>query len=214
MKLSVREAAKVLNVSETAIYRWVDEDEIPFVMIQHHPMFHRVELLEWAIETELALDADLYEHDHEQPLTVALQRGGGRVLVDGLENAVAELANVGAERELLRAVIGARQGEMFSTRAADRIAIPRPRSPIICSETAPLVALWWTERALVFDGVSVNAVFTCITPTIHLHLALLARLSRVLHDRTIVAAARQPDNFEQLIAEVRRFERGIEEATP
>jgi hypothetical protein len=24
--------------------------DIPFVMIQHHPVFHRVELLEWAID--------------------------------------------------------------------------------------------------------------------------------------------------------------------
>lgn len=210
MKLGVREAAKVLNVSETVIYRWVDDDEIPFVMIQHHPMFHRVELLEWAIETELPLDADLYEHEHDQPLTAALQRGGGRVLVDGLESAVGALA--GGDRELVRAVISARQGEMFTTRAAERIAIPRPRSPIICPDVSPLVALWWTERALVFEGVSVNAVFTCITPTIRHHLALLSRLSRALHDRAIVAAARQPENFEQLISEVRRFEREIEEA--
>ena len=53
MKLTVRAAAVMLSVSETAIYRWVDDDEIPFVMIQHHPMFHRVELLEWAMAMEL-----------------------------------------------------------------------------------------------------------------------------------------------------------------
>jgi excisionase family DNA binding protein len=63
MKLDVREAAHMLNVSATKIYRWVDAEVIPFVMNQRHPMFLRVELLEWAMEMEIPISADLYEDE-------------------------------------------------------------------------------------------------------------------------------------------------------
>lgn len=208
MKLGVREAARMLNVSETKIYRWVDEEEIPFVTIQHHPMFHRVELLEWAMEMELPVSVDLYEDDGDHPLTAALHRGGGCILADSLDAIAADLAVANpADRDVIRDVIAAREHEMFVARAADWIAVPKARSPIICADSPALVRLCWCgHRAIVVDDAPMNVLFVIVAPTIKDHLRLLSRLSLALHDRELRMAVQRQGAFALALAEVRRFE--------
>jgi PTS system nitrogen regulatory IIA component len=211
VKLTVREAARILDVSETRIYRWVDEEEIPFVMIQHHPMFHRVELLEWAMEREIAVRADLYEDEGDHPLTTALERGGGHTL-DGDLGVLADAIPVATagDRELIRAVIAARQAEMFVTRPADWIAMPKARSPIICPDLPPMVILWWCgHRAVIIDNSPTNVLFLVVAPTVKLHLKLLSRLSLALHDRGFRTAVQARGALEPVIAEARRFEHDL-----
>lgn len=213
MRLSVREAATMLNVSETKVYRWVDEEEIPFVMIHHHPMFHRVELLEWAMAMELPISVDLYEDDRDQPFTSALERGGGRALRGGLVDLPAALPIESAERDVIRAVIAARESEMFVARPADGIAIPKARSPIICPEASSMVMLWWCgHRALVINEVPTNVLFLVVAQTIKQHLQLLSRLAHALHDSAFRTAVQRKDAFDQVVAEARRWELEIEAA--
>ena len=206
----------MLKVSETKIYRWVEDDEIPFVMIHHHPRFHRVELLEWAVAMELPVSVDLYEGGHGQPFSTALERGGGRTLAGGLGDLAADLPiESTADREVLQAVISARGHELFIRRGADRILVPRARSPIICPEAPPMVMLWWCgERAGVSDRVPVSVVFLILAPTIKQHLQLLSRLSLALHDQAFGAAVERPRAFDRAIAEARRWEQAIEAGSP
>jgi len=204
MKLNVREAAAILDVSETKIYRWVDQEEIPFVMIHHHPRFHRVELLEWAMEMELPVGLDLYEGERDQPFTRALERGGGRALEGDLADLATDLPiESAADREVIRSVIAARASELFVNR--DGIAIPRARSPIICPDTPALVGLW-----RVIDAVPAKVVFLIVAPTIKQHLLLLSRLSLALHDASVLAAVQRTGTFDQVVAEVRRWELATE----
>jgi len=211
MKLSVREAARILDVSETEIYRWVDEEEIPFVMIQHHPMFHRVELLEWAMEKELAVSADLYEDERDHPLATALEQGGGHLLGEDLSALADAIPATPGDRDVIRAVLAAREHDLFVTRPADSIAMPKARSPIICPETPPLVALWWCgHRAVMVNDAPINVLFLIVSPTIKLHLKVLSRLSLALHDRAFRTAVQQRGTFEPVIAEARRFEHELE----
>lgn len=214
MKLSVREAARILDVSETTIYRWVDKEEIPFVMIHHHPMFHRVELLEWAMERELAVSADLYEDERDHPLATALGHGGGHILGDDLgELADAITVVTPGDRDVIRAVLAARGVDLFVTRPADWIAMPKARSPVICPDTPPAVALWWCgNRALIVNNAPMNVLFLIASPTVKLHLKLLSRLSLALHDRAFRTAVQQRGAFEPVIAEARRFEQELESA--
>ena len=206
----------MLNVSETKIYRWVEDDEMPFVMIHRHPMFHRVELLEWAVAMELPISVDLYEGGRDQSFSTALERGGGRTLAGSLGELAADLPiERAAEREVVRAVIAARGDELFIRRVADRILVPRARSPIICPETPPMVMLWWCgERARKPDHVPVSVVFLILAPTIKQHLQLLSRLSLALHDAAFGAAVQRPGAFDRLIAEARRWEQALEAGAP
>jgi excisionase family DNA binding protein len=214
MKLDARQAARMLGVSETEIYRRVDAGEIPFTMIHHRPLFHRVELLEWAMSIELPISVDLYEDLHESephPLAAALERGGGGTVGADLGELVEDLpALARPERDLLRAVIASRSAAMFVSRAADRIALPRANSPIICAGTPGRVLLRWAaQRALTLPDVPVSALFLIIAPTIRRHHELLSRLSLALHDPAFRAAAQRAGAFAGVVAEARRWEMAL-----
>lgn len=213
MTLGARDAARLLNVSETALYRWVDADEIPFVMIQHRPTFHRVELLEWAIENDLPLATDLYENGGEAPLAAALDRGGGQVLTGGLAGLALEDAVPDAgDRDVLRAVIAARASEMFVVRTTEAIAVPRARSPIVRAGPPQVVLARLLHSTTILGGAPVSAVFLILSPTVAEHLKLLSRLALALHDRDLRAAVVEPAAFAHVLDAVRRFEAGLAEA--
>src|SRR5882672_6511320 len=58
MDLTVHDAARMLNVSERAIYRWIREKSIPVHRVSDHYRFHRAELLEWATSRGMRLSSD------------------------------------------------------------------------------------------------------------------------------------------------------------
>jgi len=208
VNLTVRQAANVLGVPETRVYRWIDDGDIPCTMVQHHPQFHRAELLEWAMENDHAISADLYEGRQELPLTTALERGGGHLLQRDLsEIADGMPIDEPADRELIRATIATRDAEMFARRGPKWIATPHVRSPIVCAGARPALGLWWCEhRAVMIDDAPTNALFVLIAPTIRQHLELLSRLSLVLQDRAFVLAIKESRAIGDVIAESRRME--------
>jgi len=48
MQLTVRDAAKLLAVSEKTIYRWINQGSLPAYRVNEQYRFNRAELLEWA----------------------------------------------------------------------------------------------------------------------------------------------------------------------
>ena len=80
MELNVREAARVLGVPEKKIYRWIDENEIPFYMIGGQPRFSRAALLEWATSRTMPVSVDVFQGQGENgqgPGLVEALRAGG-----------------------------------------------------------------------------------------------------------------------------------------
>lgn len=226
MKLTVREAAVMLNVSDTTVYRWVDEGEIPFVLINHRPLFHRLELLEWALLKEFPISVDLYEDDDDTvaPLSDALMRGGGKI-VTGLDRLADELPlETATDRELLRAMIRARGLSMFASRGMpfaaaavtldssilDSVAIPQARSPIICAGAPAAAMLFWPDpRGRTVEQLPAPALFAIVAPNVKEHLQLLSRISIALHDKVFKAAVRRPGAIDDVIAEAKRVEHEI-----
>ncbi|HEY6038198.1 MAG TPA: helix-turn-helix domain-containing protein [Kofleriaceae bacterium] len=215
MKLSVRQAAAVLGVPETRVYHWVDADEIPFVMLDQQPRFHRLELLEWAMENELPLTVDLYETAADRPLTAALERGGGHAHAGPLPG-VADYLPIADERERarVRAVLGARAPIAFVHRHEVGIALQRPSSPLICSDSPASVTLYWCDPAVPLGDKAATTLFLIVTPTTEQHLQLLSRLSLALYDGALRAAAVRKDGFSELCAQVRRWEATASEQMP
>ena len=128
------------------------------MMLQHQPRFHRLELLEWALENERRISVDLYENEHDEPFAHALERGGGHMLVREplryrrrapLGSGQRSCRELPSDRELIRAVLVARDGAVFVHRAADGIAIPRAHEPDHRSRSSPAaVRLWWCSSPL------------------------------------------------------------------
>jgi PTS system nitrogen regulatory IIA component len=219
VKLTVREAAKLLSVTEDQLYRWVDERAIPFYMVEHRPRFARTELLEWATQKRLPVSPEMFESeeggDPGPSLEEALSRGGIHHDLPGgtreaiLRAAVKRLPSISEEDQaLLLEVLLARESAV-STGIGDGIAIPHVRSPIVSSGDAASITLCFLEKPLDFqavDGKPVHTLFLICSPTIAGHLRLLAKLSLALLDPGFKAALSKRGASEEILAEARRIE--------
>jgi PTS system nitrogen regulatory IIA component len=194
MRLTVREAARLLNVSEKTIYRWVAEGRLAAHKIGDQYRFNRADLLEWATANRVEASPDLFgeadEPDASLPgLAEALEAGGifyrieGRDRDEVLRSAVRALRlPEGTDPEFVLAVLRARE-RLASTAIGDGIAIPHPRHPLVLHVSHPSVALCFLETPVDYgalDGRPVSALFLILSPTVRGHLHLLARLAFAL----------------------------------
>lgn len=224
MKLLVKDAARLLEVSEKTIYRWIKQGSIPAYRLNDQYRFNRAELLEWATARRIAVLPEIFrEEDSEAAslphLNEALQAGGIFYRIGGSDKA-SVLSNVvetirlpeEVDREFLHEVLLAREA-LGSTAVGDGIAIPHVRNPVILHLQKPLVTVCFLERPIDFgalDGRPVEALFTLISPTVRAHLHLLSRLSFALRDPAFKDAVLRQAPREELMAAVEACERRLD----
>ena len=221
VKILIRDAARLLGVSEKTIYRWIDERGLPVHRVHGQHRFNRAELLEWATAQGVPVSAELFPETGalDQPkvtLEAALDEGGIHFVKGGddRESVLREVVRVlrlpdEVDREFFYEVLLAREN-LGSTAVGDGIAIPHVRNPILLHVRAA-VALCFLERPIPFgalDGNPVEILFVIVAPTSRMHLHLLSRLSAALHDGEFRRAlgARRPD---QVMAVLHRVESGF-----
>jgi PTS system nitrogen regulatory IIA component len=233
MKLTVHEAAKLLNTSERTVYRWIREGAIPCQRVNDHYRFHRAELLEWATARGMLTAVDAFPPSRpmtEVPLprfAAALQTGGVHYHVEGADRESALRAMVKlmpledeADRDLLLDVILAREA-LGSTGVGDGIAIPHVRSPIVLHTTSPSITLSFLDHPIDFgaiDGRPVHTFFSLVTVTIRSHLYLLSRLSAALHEPSFRKLVMERAPAAEILAEATRVDLALrsppEDETP
>ena len=226
MKLTVREAAKLLNVSEKSVYRWIKEGVLPAYRINDQYRINRAELLEWATARRIGVSPAIFEQpesgDAPQPaLSEALRAGGIHYRVGGHDkasvlHAVVDLLKLpdDVDREFFYQVLLAREA-LGSTGIGDGIAIPHVRNPIVLHLARPIVTLCFLERAVHFgalDGQPVHTLFTLISPTVRGHLHLLSRLAFALRDPRFGAVVKAQASPEEIFAALEAVEASL--ATP
>jgi len=216
MKLTVREAARLLSVPERELYRWVDDGEVPFYLVNHHPLFSRAELLEWAMARHLPLSPELFEEGaHPVHLGDALALGGVHTDVGGADRDAVLAAVVDRlpiadadDREMVLSILRAREAQL-STGVGRGIAIPHVRAPLVFAGHPAALALCFLAHPVKFgavDDLPVHTVFALVTPTIRNHLQLLSRLSYALHDAGFAAAIARRAPADEIVAAARRID--------
>ena len=222
VKITVRDAARLLGVPEKTIYRWIDERGLPVHRVHGRHRFNRAELLEWATAQGVRVSAELFAEpsEHEPPLPTlesALEAGGIHFVKGGAEREtvlreVVRVLNLPEEvdREFLYEVLLAREN-LGSTAVGDGIAIPHVRNPVLL-HVRPAVALCFLEEPIPFgalDGKPVEILFVIVTPTSRTHLHLLSRLSAALHDREFRRVLKKRAPYEAIAGALRRVESGF-----
>lgn len=194
MDLSVRDVARLLNVPEKAVHRWLRAKTIPAHRFHDQYRFNRVEILEWAAGRNLRVAPELLDPaggSKSFSLHAAIERGGiyhavpGRTPAEVL-GAVTQLPGIpsAVDRDLLHQLLMSREG-LTSTGVGGGIAIPHPRDPIVLGVTAPVVLVAFLEHPIEYgslDRVPVRVLFTILSPTVRDHLQILSRLGNALHD--------------------------------
>jgi PTS system nitrogen regulatory IIA component len=196
MQLTVPEAASYLGVDDATVRRWIRTRGLPAHHVSERLHLNALEVWQWATERGVPVSRRLLDRarrapDPVPPLAVLLEAGGVHHDVGGRDKG-AVLREVVAvlplpedvERDFLLSVLEAREA-MGSTGIGDGIAIPHVRNPILLRIEAPLVALCLLRHPVEFgaiDGRKVHALFTVITPSVPVHLRVLAQLGFALRD--------------------------------
>lgn len=216
--LSVRDAARLLQVPEKTVYRWVREGAIPHDRLRDAIRFNRVELQEWAQSRGRPIHPGPLEAGPPAPagsLADAFARGGIARDVpgatrDAVLGAIAQHPGLpeGIDRGLLVELLASRE-RLGSTGLGGGIAIPHPRDPVVLGVAAPRVLLALLATPVDFgapDARLVSTLFLILSPSVQSHLDTLSRLAFVLHDPEVKRRleAREPD--ERLVEAVRAAE--------
>jgi PTS system nitrogen regulatory IIA component len=228
MDLQVRDVARILNVSEKTLYRWIKAGTIPFHQVGDLYRFNRAEILEWATATGIQISPEILAEpgvDQEAlpSLLDAVRAGGIAYGVGGTDSAsvlaaVVEVLQVpeDVDRQFLYQVLLARE-TLGSTAVGDGIAIPHVRNPIVLHTTQPTITLCFLETPIAFgalDGVPVKILFTLISPTVQAHLHLLSRLAFVLRQPEFKAALQREAPRQELLEKLALAEAGLPAAPP
>ena len=223
MQLNVRDAARLLNVSEKTIYRWITQGSLPAYRVNEQYRFNRAELLEWATSRKINVSVEIFHEpeSHAGPmpgLVDALEAGGIFYRLGGKDKesvlrAVVETMRLPEEvdREFLFRVLLAREA-LGSTGVGDGIAIPHVRNPVVLHVPRPSICLCFLEQPIDFgslDGQPVFALFSLVNPTVRTHLHLLSRLSFALHDPQFKTAITRQAARDEILDQARRVEAGL-----
>lgn len=218
MKLTARDVAKLFNVSEKTIYRWIEQKSLPAYRINKQFRFNRTELLEWAAAGRTIISPEFLRQPEsgteELPDPVqALAVGGIHYRVAGTDRdsvlrSVVELLRLPdhVDREFLFQVLLAREA-LGSTGIGDGIAIPHARNPIVLNVERPTITLCFLENPVDFaalDGLPVTVLFTLVSLTVRSHLHLLSRLAFILNDKGFREVLKHQGSRDEILSEARR----------
>jgi nitrogen PTS system EIIA component len=226
MQIDVKEAARLLGVSEKTIYRWIKRGDLPTYRINDLYRFNRAELLEWATARRLGVSPDIFADggtaaDPLPGLEDAIKAGGIHYRVAGaMKNdvlaAVVELMRLPEEvdRKFLLTVILARES-LGSTGFGGGIAVPHVRNPIVLHIPRPMITLCFLETPIEFgaiDGKPVDTLFTMVSPTVRAHLHLLSRLTYGLRLPEFKAAVSEQAARDALLSAARSVDQAARPA--
>lgn len=217
MQLGVHDVARILNVSEKSIYRWIQKGQLPAYKVNDQYRFNRVELLEWANAQKINASEEIFQKidtsvELMPSVAEAIEAGGifYRLAGDDKPSVLRSVVEVmklppDMDRRFLLQVLLAREA-MASTGVGDGVAIPHVRSPIVLSVNHPAICLCFPEKPVAFDAIDnqlVHTLFTLVAPSVRVHLFLLSRLASALRDPGFKDALKRQLPQNEIIAIVR-----------
>jgi PTS system nitrogen regulatory IIA component len=223
MQLGARDVARILNVSEKSVYRWIRDGQLPAYKVNEQYRFNRAELLEWANAHKVNVSAGIFQEPDTSAeimpsIADALEAGGifYRLEASDAQSALRSVVGVmrlpaDVDRDFLLQVLMARES-MASTGVGEGIAIPHVRNPIVLNLHQPAICLCFLERAVDFgslDGQPVHTLFTLLSPTVRAHLFVLSRLAFLLRDPAFKAVIGRQAVREEILAAAREAEQRI-----
>lgn len=226
MQLSLRDVARLMQVPERTVNRWVQDESLPARQVGGQYRFNRSELFEWASLKKLPLPADLLveqvEGEHSpDSLAGALTAGGVLYEIPGADRAAALAAVVERlrlpdrfDRKRLLELFLSRES-VASTAVGEGIAIPHPRYPVVLPVASATATLCFLEQPIDFgaaDGKPVDTLFVLVAPTVRSHLKLLSQLASALRNEEFGTAVRRKATAEEILGAAVRWQQACSES--
>jgi nitrogen PTS system EIIA component len=218
MQLTVKDAAKALNVAEKTVYRWIQSGGLPAYRVAGAYRLNRAMLLDWAASKRVHVPADEPPQPPSlrlPPLGQALEDGGihyrvgGGSKVEVLAAAVdlLKLPDALDRTPLLQALLD--REHLQSTGVGEGVAIPHLRNPALLEIDRPSVCLCFLETPVDFgalDRKPVKALFLPLSPDVRIHLHLLSRIAFALRDPKFKKRIDQQARRDAILAAARTLE--------
>ncbi len=216
MKLKVRDAAKLLHVSEKIVLQWISSRGLPSHHINNQYCFNHAEILEWATSKGLFISpVKPDEHGAFPSLSGAMNTGGIHYGIEGSDKAevIRNIVNIlplpkDEDREFLYQIILSRE-LLGSTAIGKGIAIPHVRFPIAVHGSSPLIALCFLKKPIDFNAVDrqpVHTLFLIVSPVIKIHLNLLSRLANGLRNSDFADTVARKDNKDNIMRAAQKMD--------
>lgn len=144
-------------------------------------------------------------------INLNLKSADGEAVLGELVNQIPELAKQPEARQTLLRALHERE-QLHSTGIGDGIALPHARNALVGLVDAPLIVFGRHPRGIPYgaiDAVPARLFFLLIAPTVTQHLAILARLSRLLRDPRLRQELLASDSPEKVIGLIRKAEASL-----
>jgi len=222
VKIGLKEVARMLDLPEATILRWIRQGKIPVQVEGDRYVFMDKQLRSWARTHNIPLKENVEpaapNNGTEVTLYEAMKRGGvffdvgGGSMEEVLKQAV-DLVNLPPEvdREYLLERLLQRE-ELTSTGIGEGVAIPHPRYPMENLSVKAMVATCFLNNEVNFHSVDrkpVFVLFLMLSSTTKLHLKLLSRLSFCLRDKGFLKMLRTCRSADVLFAKVKELEASL-----
>src|SRR5438094_9849167 len=135
----------------------------------------------------------------------------GRQRDDVLDELVGRIPEIAARPEAKQTLLRALQEreQLHSTGIGDGVALPHARNALVGLVEKPVVVFGRHEQGVSYGAIDAQPArlfFLLVTTTVVQHLAILARISRLLHDRALRQNLAKVDKAEKVIALIREAE--------
>ena len=121
---------------------------------------------------------------------------------------IPEIADRSEARQTLLRALQERE-HLHSTGIGDGVALPHARNALVGLVEKPVVVFGRHEQGIFYGAIDAQPArlfFLLVTTTVVQHLAILARISRLLHDRALRQNLAKVDKAEKVIALIREAE--------
>ena len=125
-----------------------------------------------------------------------------------LVNQIPQLARQPEARQTLLRALHERE-RLHSTGIGDGIALPHARNALVGLVDQPIIVFGRHPKGIPYeaiDGIPARLFFLLIAPTVTQHLAILARLSRLLRDPKLRQSLLEAKSAEEVLARLREAE--------
>ncbi len=211
----IHRLADYLHMSPTAVTKLAERGKLPARRVGGDWRFSAAEIHHWLearigvsddqelVQMEGALDRAAEDTVEEVSIAQLLHRESIEVPLDARTrgSVVTKMTELAARTHLLwdpeklAEAVRARE-EMHSTALDNGVALLHPRRPMPAILAEAVLALGVSASGIHFgnDGQLTNIFFLICSTSDHEHLRILARLSRVINDQSLLAALRQADS--------------------
>jgi mannitol/fructose-specific phosphotransferase system IIA component (Ntr-type) len=144
-------------------------------------------------------------------INLNLQSSDRETVLAELVNQIPELANEPTARETLLRALHERE-KLHSTGIGDGIALPHARNALVGMVNNMVIVFGRHADGIAFgalDSLPVRLFFLLVAPTVTQHLAILARLSRLLRDPRLVQKLLTAEKPETVITSIREAEQAL-----